>query len=229
MNGKRVGAVLAAAFLLVSASSFAVEPTHLARRGADDGEEGRHERNRGGRGGVETAPAGTLADPGAKALFEAKCSICHSLNRPLRKSRERKWWAETVTRMQKVNRCPITDGEARAIIDYLATVRGPGAPRGPGDDEEHHRDQRAPATQGEQGAGPDVPPAGGGDPEARALFESKCSVCHPLSRPLGKNKDRAGWTATVTRMQKGNGCPITDAEARRIIDYLVAERGPTGK
>ncbi|HJX14521.1 MAG TPA: hypothetical protein VJ386_02230 [Candidatus Deferrimicrobiaceae bacterium] len=32
MNGKRVGAVLAAAFLMASASSFAVEPTHLARR-----------------------------------------------------------------------------------------------------------------------------------------------------------------------------------------------------
>jgi len=50
-----------------------------------------------------------------------------------------------------------------------------------------------------------------------------------FGRPLGTNKDRAGWTATVTRMQKGNGCPITDAQARRIIDYLVAERGPTGK
>src|SRR4030065_1714187 len=72
MNGKRVGAVLPSAFLLSSASSFAVEPTHLARRGADDGEEGRHERNRGGRGGVETAPARTLADPGAQARVQGQ-------------------------------------------------------------------------------------------------------------------------------------------------------------
>ncbi len=63
---------------------------------------------------------------------------------------------------------------------------------------------------------------------AKELFEAKCSICHPLSRPLGKNKDKAGWTTTVTRMQKVNGCPITDEEAQRIIGYLVSERGPKG-
>lgn len=62
----------------------------------------------------------------------------------------------------------------------------------------------------------------------KALLEAKCSACHPVSRPLGKNKDRDGWTATVTRMQKVNKCPITDEEAKQIIDYLVAERGPKG-
>ena len=68
-----------------------------------------------------------------------------------------------------------------------------------------------------------------GDPKAKALFEAKCSACHALSRPLGKNKDRDGWTKTVTRMQKVNACPITDEEARTIVDYLVAVRGPAGK
>ncbi|HEX9190924.1 MAG TPA: hypothetical protein VF847_02435 [Candidatus Deferrimicrobiaceae bacterium] len=68
-----------------------------------------------------------------------------------------------------------------------------------------------------------------GDPKAKALFESKCSVCHALSRPLGKNKDRNGWTNTVTRMQRVNGCPVSDEEAKAIIDYLVVVRGPAGK
>jgi mono/diheme cytochrome c family protein len=68
-----------------------------------------------------------------------------------------------------------------------------------------------------------------GDPKAKALFESKCSACHPISRPLGKNKDRDGWAKTVARMQKVNGCPITDEEAKTIIDYLVQVRGPAGK
>jgi cytochrome c5 len=63
---------------------------------------------------------------------------------------------------------------------------------------------------------------------AKALFEAKCSICHPLSRPLGKTKNKAGWTATVTRMKKVNGCPITDEEAQRIIGYLAEERGPKG-
>ena len=68
-----------------------------------------------------------------------------------------------------------------------------------------------------------------GDPKAKALFEAKCSVCHALSQPMGKNKDRDGWTATVTRMRKVNGCPLTDVEAKEIVDYLVAVRGPAGK
>jgi hypothetical protein len=45
-------------------------------------------------------------------------------------------------------------------------------------------------------------------------------------------KKRAGkrlGALTVTQRQKGNGCPITDGEARQIIDYLVAERGPAGR
>jgi cytochrome c5 len=64
---------------------------------------------------------------------------------------------------------------------------------------------------------------------AKALFESKCSICHPVSRPLGKTKDKAGWTATVTRMKNVNGCPITDEEAGVIIDYLTKIRGPVAR
>ncbi len=61
---------------------------------------------------------------------------------------------------------------------------------------------------------------------AKALFEAKCSICHPLSRPLGEHRDRAEWSKAVTRMQKVNGCPITDDEAKITIDYLVKIRGP---
>ena len=67
---------------------------------------------------------------------------------------------------------------------------------------------------------------------AKELFEAKCAICHPLSRPLGQTMNRDGWMATVTRMQKVNGCPITDDEAKLIVDYLVKVRGPsahTGK
>ena len=49
------------------------------------------------------------------------------------------------------------------------------------------------------------------------LFEAKCSVCHATSRPLGKNKDRAGWESTVKRMQGKRPGHITDAEAASII------------
>lgn len=72
-------------------------------------------------------------------------------------------------------------------------------------------------------------PARAADSKAKALFEAKCSICHPLSRPLDQRKDLAGWTKTVTTMQKENGCPITDQEAKTIIHYLVSVRGPAHK
>lgn len=60
----------------------------------------------------------------------------------------------------------------------------------------------------------------------KELFEGKCAMCHPLSRALDQTKNRDGWTATVTRMQKVNGCPVTDEEAKAIVEYLVKVRGP---
>lgn len=61
--------------------------------------------------------------------------------------------------------------------------------------------------------------------KAKALFEAKCSICHPTSRALAQRKDEAGWTATVKRMQQSNGCPITDGEAAEIAAYLTRIRG----
>ncbi len=60
---------------------------------------------------------------------------------------------------------------------------------------------------------------------AKGLFETKCSGCHGLDRALGRTKDRSGWTVTVKRMQKVNGCPIGDSEADAIIGYLSKVRG----
>ena len=57
------------------------------------------------------------------------------------------------------------------------------------------------------------------------LFESKCSLCHSIDRPKSKKKSKAGWEATVMRMKNKNGCPITDEEAKMIIDYLDEEYG----
>ena len=115
---------------------------------------------------------------------------------------------------------------AALLLGGLPAVAGQGgtirtARRGADDAQEHRGNGADP-----HGAGP---AAAAADPKAKALFEEKCSTCHPLSRPLGKNKDRGGWEKTVTRMQRVNGCPITDAEAKEIVDYLVTVRGLAGK
>jgi mono/diheme cytochrome c family protein len=60
----------------------------------------------------------------AKALFESKCSQCHSTDRPKSKKKTEKEWESTVTRMKNQNRGKITDEEAKIIIGYLTATYG---------------------------------------------------------------------------------------------------------
>jgi hypothetical protein len=59
---------------------------------------------------------------------------------------------------------------------------------------------------------------------AKSTFDVKCSTCHPTDRPLGKNKSRADWTATVQRMGAKKPGLLSDAEAATIAAYLSIVR-----
>ena len=61
---------------------------------------------------------------------------------------------------------------------------------------------------------------------AKAVFEAKCSLCHSIGRPLGKNKTPEEWSETVTRMQKKVPDKISDADVKAILTYLNAVQGP---
>lgn len=61
---------------------------------------------------------------------------------------------------------------------------------------------------------------------AMAVFSAKCSQCHGIGRALGKNKTPAGWSETVTRMQKKVPEKISDADVKAILSYLNAVQGP---
>jgi mono/diheme cytochrome c family protein len=61
---------------------------------------------------------------------------------------------------------------------------------------------------------------------AMAVFEAKCSLCHGINRPLGKNKTPVDWSKTVTRMQKKMPDKISDADVKAILAYLNAVQGP---
>lgn len=56
--------------------------------------------------------------------------------------------------------------------------------------------------------------------DAVALFEQKCNTCHSIERAKSKKKTQQEWESTVMRMKNVNGAPITDEEAKIIIDYL---------
>ena len=64
-----------------------------------------------------------------------------------------------------------------------------------------------------------------GKVDAKAFFEQKCSTCHSIDRPKSKKKTAKEWESTVMRMKNVNGCPITDEEAKIIIDYLAKNYG----
>ena len=61
---------------------------------------------------------------------------------------------------------------------------------------------------------------------ARAIFKTRCSMCHSISRPLGKHKTPMEWNKTVTRMQHKAPDKISDADVKEILAYLNAVRGP---
>ncbi len=66
----------------------------------------------------------------------------------------------------------------------------------------------------------------GGAPDApgRALFEVKCSRCHPIETPLSRYKSPAEWQRTVWAMRQ-RGARVTESEAAQIAAYLSQVRG----
>jgi mono/diheme cytochrome c family protein len=71
-------------------------------------------------------PAAPAAAPLAdgKALFEAKCSVCHGLDRPTALKETKEKWASIVKEMQAKKADWISDAEASKIVDYLAEQYG---------------------------------------------------------------------------------------------------------
>lgn len=72
---------------------------------------------------VAPEPADPALKP-AKAAFEAKCSLCHGIDRPLGTNKTPAEWGETVTRMQKKAPDKISDADVKAIVAYLNAVQG---------------------------------------------------------------------------------------------------------
>jgi len=59
----------------------------------------------------------------AKALFEKKCSMCHSLDKPESKHYSEAEWKSTVASMKQYG-CPLTDEETNTIVKYLTENYG---------------------------------------------------------------------------------------------------------
>jgi len=61
----------------------------------------------------------------------------------------------------------------------------------------------------------------------REKVEANCVACHSLDYIVANSPflTRQVWDAEVTKMIKAFGAPISDAEAKEIVDYLSANYG----
>ncbi len=62
--------------------------------------------------------------------------------------------------------------------------------------------------------------------EGRVKTETLCNICHSTDYITTQPKfPRAQWTATVNKMIKVMGAPISNEDAKIIIGYLVTNYG----
>jgi mono/diheme cytochrome c family protein len=64
--------------------------------------------------------------------------------------------------------------------------------------------------------------------EGRELFVARCSVCHSIDyvQMHARFGTRSLWEASVAKMRNAFKAPLSDQEARVILDYLERQYGP---
>jgi len=85
--------------------------------------------------------------------------------------------------------------------------------------------QEAPKQEAPPAAPAAAAPTAGGAAEGKALFEQKCSVCHPLDRATARKEMKEKWASIVKDMQGKKADWISDPDAAKIVDFLAAEHG----
>lgn len=61
------------------------------------------------------------------------------------------------------------------------------------------------------------------------IAQAHCGICHSVdyitTQPRSFADPRAVWTAEVAKMRKAYGAPLSDEDAAKVVDYLVAAYG----
>jgi len=130
-----------------------------------------------------------------KTLTQKKCSKCHSLERVYRAFKSQEGWAATVNTMARIDAPNITRFHVKQVLNYLI------------EQQKTRRKKTDAAPEVEIG---------------KTLVAQKCSICHPLDRIFGAEKNSREWTATINRMITTMDDPdfLTKEEQAAILTFL---------
>jgi cytochrome c5 len=67
---------------------------------------------------------------------------------------------------------------------------------------------------------PAAAPSGGSTSDGQTLMETRCTVCHSLTRITTAHKTADQWKTTVDRMIS-NGAQLNAAEEQTLVTYLA--------
>jgi hypothetical protein len=74
---------------------------------------------------------------------------------------------------------------------------------------------------------PAAPSSGGtgGGTDGKSLLQSRCTVCHSLSRVTSRQETADGWKSVVDKMIN-NGAQLTPQEEQTLVTYLAQTYHP---
>jgi cytochrome c5 len=147
------------------------------------------------------APGGGLPPGEGRDLVAAVCTQCHGLTTIMAVRDGAAGWRQFVNYMI-MKGAPVREGEADAIVQYLAANFGPA--------------QQPPPSPASLAA----LPAGAG----KELIESRCVACHDLTRIVTSKRQKTEWEGIVANMV-ARGASATPEERQTLVAYLSAQFG----
>lgn len=137
---------------------------------------------------------------GRRLMFN-KCKKCHSFERILRSTKDRRGWEETINRMARYDAPNISPFDIRQITYALLSMQ---------------KDQSPAIGDTVKLKEPSKEDVG------KSIIENRCSRCHTLERIFAADKTFEQWRQTIDRMLGYAGDPplLSDTEKGDVLIYL---------
>ncbi len=161
-----------------------------------------------------------------KAVLSEKCVVCHDLRTVLARPRTPRDWRQTVGRMadRSTALAPITEQQQWVVTAYLIAI-SPELQKTVRERRQQEEQKRLSEEAAQRVTSPPDEPTtsvstASTGPSGRALFESRCSLCHPLSVVENSPPQSRPEARELVSRMVSNGLTATEEELAAIIGYL---------